>query len=117
MLRTPICTLLGIEHPIVLGGMGGGTSPELVAAVSAAGGLGVLGATSLSAARITEDAAAIRGQTDRPFGLNFLLAFVEEDRFAAALAAQPAILSFAWPWPEQDLTRYFARAHEAGALV
>ena len=45
MLRTRICELLGIEHPIVLGGMGTGTSPQLVAAVSAAGGVGVLGAT------------------------------------------------------------------------
>src|SRR5436853_1041298 len=97
MIQTPLCALLGIRHPIVLGGMGGGTSPELVAAVSAAGGLGVLGATALPPARIAEDAAAVRERTDRPFGLNFLLAFVEEDRFAAALATRPAVLSFAWP--------------------
>ena len=45
MLRTRICELFGIEHPIVLGGMGSATSPRLVAAVSNAGGLGVLGAT------------------------------------------------------------------------
>jgi NAD(P)H-dependent flavin oxidoreductase YrpB (nitropropane dioxygenase family) len=45
MLRTRICELLGIEHPIVLGGMGSATSPELVAAVCAAGAFGVLGAT------------------------------------------------------------------------
>ena len=37
MLRTRVCELLGIEHPIVMGGMGTGTSPELVAAVSSAG--------------------------------------------------------------------------------
>jgi NAD(P)H-dependent flavin oxidoreductase YrpB (nitropropane dioxygenase family) len=37
VLRTRVCQLLGIEHPVVMGGMGTGTSPELVAAVSSAG--------------------------------------------------------------------------------
>jgi NAD(P)H-dependent flavin oxidoreductase YrpB (nitropropane dioxygenase family) len=106
-----------VDHPVVLGGMGTGTSPHLTGTVSAAGGLGILGATHLVAPRITAAAEAIRRQTDRPFGLNCLLAFVEEDRFAAALAARPAVMSFAWPRPEQDLAAYFARAHEVGALV
>jgi NAD(P)H-dependent flavin oxidoreductase YrpB (nitropropane dioxygenase family) len=108
---------MGIELPVALGGMGTGTSPELVAAVSGAGGLGILGATHLPPARIAASAAAIRALTNRPFGLNFLLAFIEEDRFAAALEQRPGVLSFAWPWPEQDLAAYFARAHEVGALV
>ena len=43
MIRTAVCDLLGIEHPIALGGMGSATSPALVAAVSRAGGLGALG--------------------------------------------------------------------------
>jgi NAD(P)H-dependent flavin oxidoreductase YrpB (nitropropane dioxygenase family) len=42
MIRTPICSLLDIEHPIALGGMGSATSPPLAAAVSQAGGLGAL---------------------------------------------------------------------------
>ncbi len=117
MLATRFTALVGVEHPVVLGGMGTGTSPALVAAVSAAGGLGILGATHLAPQRLADDVAAIRAATDRPFGLNFLLAFVEEERFAAALALRPAVLSFAWPWPEQDLAAYFARAHECGALV
>ena len=49
MLRTRLTERLGIEHPIVLGGMGSGTSVELVAAVSQAGGLGILGCSSQSA--------------------------------------------------------------------
>ena len=117
MFATRFTALVGVEHPVVLGGMGTGTSPALVAAVSAAGGLGVLGATHLSPKRLTDDVEAIRAATDRPFGVNFLLAFVDEERFATALALRPAVLSFAWPWPEQDLASYFARAHEAGALV
>ena len=40
MIRTTICDLLDVEHPIALGGMGSATSPALVAAVSRAGGLG-----------------------------------------------------------------------------
>ncbi len=104
MLSTRFTELVGVEHPVVLGGMGVGTSAPLVSAVSAAGGLGVLGCTHLPPARIAADVAAIRAATDRPFGLNFLLAFVEEDRFAAGLAARPAVLSFAWPRLEQDLT-------------
>jgi NAD(P)H-dependent flavin oxidoreductase YrpB (nitropropane dioxygenase family) len=102
---------------VVLGGMGTGTASGLVAAVSAAGGLGVLGASHLPPATIDAEVGAIRERTDRPFGLNFLLAFVEEDRFAAALDLRPAVLSFAWPRPEQDLRAYYARAHDAGALV
>jgi NAD(P)H-dependent flavin oxidoreductase YrpB (nitropropane dioxygenase family) len=117
MLITRFTTLARVEHPVVLGGMGTGTSADLVAAVSGAGGLGVLGATNLPPARIAAEVAAIRERTDRPFGLNFLLAFVEEDRLAAALSARPAVMSFAWPYPEQDLGAYFRRSHDAGALV
>jgi NAD(P)H-dependent flavin oxidoreductase YrpB (nitropropane dioxygenase family) len=117
MITTRFTRLLGVAHPVVLGGMGTGTSPDLVAAVSAAGGLGILGATHLAPGRLTDDVAAIRAQTDRPIGLNFLLAFVDEERFATALALRPAVLSFAWPYPEQDLAGYFARAHAVGARV
>src|SRR4051812_24166054 len=76
MLTTRITTLLGIEQPVVLGGMGTGTSAALVAAVSAAGGLGILGATHLPPAQLASEVEAIRAHTDRPFGLNYLLAFV-----------------------------------------
>jgi NAD(P)H-dependent flavin oxidoreductase YrpB (nitropropane dioxygenase family) len=72
MIRTPICDLLDIEHPIALGGMGSATSPALVAAVSRAGGLGALGCHYLTPDQIQERAAAIRQETKKPFGLNFL---------------------------------------------
>ena len=117
MLRTRATELLGIEHPVVLGGMASATSPELVAAVSGAGGLGVLGATRQSPDALARDVAEIRRRTDRPFGLNVLLFLADEERFAGLLAARPRVLSFAWAWPEQDLATYFARSHEVGALV
>ena len=47
MIKTRLTELLGIRHPIVLGGMSGATTAELVAAVSGAGGLGTLGVTSM----------------------------------------------------------------------
>ena len=117
MLRTSVTELLGIEHPIVLGGMGSGTSPELVAAVSEVGGLGILGASGLAPDAVARQTEEIRARTDRPFGLNQLLFLVDEARFAAMLAARPRVMSFAWPWPEQDLAEYFERSHEVGAQV
>ena len=117
MLRTRITELLGIEHPIVLGGMGTGTSPALVAAVSEAGGLGVLGATRQAADVLSRGVEEIRERTDRPFGLNLLLFLGSDEQFDVLLAARPRVLSFAWAWPHQDLAAYFARAHAAGSLV
>src|SRR5829696_2915275 len=107
MLRTRVTELLGIEHPVVLGGMGSGTSPELVAAVSEAGGLGILGATRQRPDALARDVAEIRRRTEHPFGLNLLLFLADEESFDALLGARPRVLSFAWPWPEQDLASYF----------
>ena len=84
MIHTPVCDLLGITHPIVLGGMATGTSVPLVAAVSNTGGLGILGVTGQSAAEIGEQIAAIRAATAKPFGVNFLLFLTNEANFAAA---------------------------------
>lgn len=117
MLRTRICALLGIEHPIVLGGMGTGTSPELVTAVSTAGGLGVLGATRQNPEELARDAAAIRAATTRPFGLNLLLFMERPGQYDAFLAARPKVISTAWAALEQDLGGYVARAHAVGALA
>ena len=108
---------MGIEHPVVLGGMGSGTAYELVAAVSEAGGFGILGATNLSPEQQRAEVDAIRRQTNRPFGLNHLLCFLAEDRYAASLEARPKVISTAWAWSDQDLRSLFDRAHDAGALV
>jgi nitronate monooxygenase len=63
--------LLGIEHPIIQGPMGGGPStPELVAAVSNAGGLGSLGAAYQTPEQITDAIRRIRALTSRPFNVN-----------------------------------------------
>ena len=117
MIRTPVCDLLDIEHPIALGGMGSATSPELVAAVSKAGGLGALGCHYLTPQQIEERSGAIRRETNKPFGLNFLVFDTREDSFAAALKLRPSVMQFAWAKPEQELKAYFDRAHEAGCKI
>jgi len=62
---------LGIEHPVILAPMGGGPgTPELVAAVCNAGGLGSLGAAYLTPDQITDAVRKIRALTDRPFNIN-----------------------------------------------
>lgn len=81
VLRTSLCDMLGIEYPIVLAGMGpvaGGiagpvaTAP-LVAAVSNAGGLGVLGGAGFSPEKLREEINKVRSMTNKPFGVDLLL--------------------------------------------
>jgi len=114
VVRTRLCDLLGIDHPIIQAGMGiVHPAHALVAAVSNAGGLGSLGATGRSPSELREQIALIRERTSRPFAVNFLVSALNEDTFAAALEARPAVISFALGDPG-DLVR---RAHAAGALV
>jgi len=117
MIHTRICDLLGIRHPIVLGGMGTATTAPLVAAVSNAGGFGTLGTSAFNAATLESEIASIRERTDKPFGINHLLFQIQEDMFAVTLRAQPTVAAFAWARKDQDLRTYFQRAHDAGAKV
>jgi len=73
VLRTRLCDILDIEYPIILAGMGGVATAELVAAVSEAGGLGVVGAASMPADEIERQVRRIRDLTSKPFGVDVLL--------------------------------------------
>jgi enoyl-[acyl-carrier protein] reductase II len=73
-LRTPICDLLGIEHPVLLAGMGGVAYAELCAAVSEAGGFGSLGMAGVSPSRIRDQMRRVKDLTDKPFGVDLLTA-------------------------------------------
>ena len=76
VLRTELCDILGIEYPIMLAGMGVwgmGTPPELVAAVSEAGGCGVPGGSALSPEEVRRRIQRVRQMTDKPFGVDLLL--------------------------------------------
>jgi len=117
MIHTCICDLLGIVHPIILGGMGTATTAPLVAAVSNAGGFGTLGTSAFNAATLDTEIASIHERTEKPFGINHLLFQIQEDMFAVTLRARPTVVAFAWARKDQDLRDYFQRAHDAGAKV
>jgi len=73
MLHTPVCDLFGIRYPIVLAGMGGVSLHTLVAAVSNAGGLGVIGAATLDAEGLRREIRLTRELTDKPFAVDLLM--------------------------------------------
>ena len=73
MIRTALCDLLGISHPIIQGGMAWVATWELAAAVSNAGGLGVIGAGNAPPAWVSAQIDALRRATDRPYGVNIPL--------------------------------------------
>lgn len=105
MLRTRICELFGIEFPIVLAGMGEASTPQLAAAVSNAGGLGVLGAAACSPKRLRRWIREVRTLTDRPFGVDTLLpASVRQGGSGGAARSGPR--------PQDLLPEYKAIAHE-----
>ncbi len=71
-LHTPICDLFGIEYPIFLAGMGGVSASRLTAAVSNAGGLGILGGATMDAALMREEIRMTKDLTDKPFAVDLL---------------------------------------------
>src|SRR5438309_490597 len=73
-LHTPLCDLLGIRYPIIQAPMAGGfTTPELVAAATNAGGLGMLAGMGVPPSKLRDQLHAIRSLTGGPFGVNFLI--------------------------------------------
>jgi len=84
-MKTRITELLGIEHPILLSGMSWISTPPLVAAVSNAGGLGILATGVLSAPEVREYVARARELTRKPFGANVSLYFPGAEKNAAIL--------------------------------
>jgi enoyl-[acyl-carrier protein] reductase II len=113
LLRTPLCDRVGIDAPVIQAGMSVFTSPELVTAVSNAGGLGSLGAWQRPADQLEAALAAIRDGTDRPFAVNHVVPDVDDAGFALTLKASPAVISFALDDPGE----FVNRAHDAGSLV
>src|SRR5215831_14939829 len=113
-MRTDFCDLLGIEHPIVAAPMGPDlTGPEFVAAVSNAGGLGILQAQFCPPPVFREEIYRVRALAAKPFGVNLLLHFPVEDQVAVCLEERVPVLSLFWG----DPTPYVERAHAAGTKV
>src|SRR5580658_10452217 len=109
IVQTPVCELLGIEQPIVLAAMV--AIPELAAAVSNAGGLGMVTLTWSDPAGdgVCETAA----RTDRPFCGNLVLTSDQPRRLGAALEAGLRIVSLFLG----DPASYIEPVHDAGGLV
>jgi NAD(P)H-dependent flavin oxidoreductase YrpB (nitropropane dioxygenase family) len=113
-MKTDLCRVLGIEHPIIAAPMGPDlTGPDLVAAVSGAGGLGILQAQLCPPPLFRQEIRRVRALTDRPFGVNLILHFPVEDHVAVCLEERVPVLSFFWG----DPAPYVGRAHAVGVKV
>ncbi len=110
-LRTALCDVLGIELPIVQAPIA--SSPELAAAVSNAGGFGMLQGSWLSPKRLRETVRATRELTDRPFGVNLALEWPQEERLDAVLEEGVPAVSLFWG----DPSPLAGRVHDAGATL
>ncbi|MGH9603858.1 MAG: NAD(P)H-dependent flavin oxidoreductase [Terriglobales bacterium] len=111
--QAQLCDLLGIRLPIIQAPIGSASCPELAATVSNAGGLGTL---ALSWRRTEEIAALLeqtRRLTPRPFAVNLVLEWPQEERLEICLAGGVRIFSFFWG----DPTSLIRRVHDAGAIA
>jgi enoyl-[acyl-carrier protein] reductase II len=115
-IRTPLCDMLGIEHPIMLAGMGGVSYAELAAAVSNAGGFGTLGMAGRSHAEIADEIKKTRDLTDKPFGVDLLAAVPESLERTADLIIEGGAKAFisGLGVPPPHLVKKF---HDAGLKV
>lgn len=114
MVTTPLCDALGIEVPIWNAGMGGGLAgPELAAALSNAGGLGVLGMGGLPTPAIRESIRQVRALTDRPFGVNLIMPLMDEEAVACCLDERVSVLVLFWG----DPSPYMEDAHRVGTKL
>ncbi|CAN7519616.1 nitronate monooxygenase family protein [Phenylobacterium sp. LjRoot164] len=93
-LHTPLCDLLGVKHPIMLAGMGGVSYAELVAAVSNAGGYGVLGMAGRTPDFIRDEMRKVKSLTDKPFGVDLLAASPESLTASVEIIIEEGASSF-----------------------
>jgi nitronate monooxygenase len=116
-VKTPLTERLGCHYPIISAGMGGPARAELAAAVSAAGGFGLLGMVREPAALIEREIAAVRARTHRPFGVNLIPAATDpkllDEELEVCFAAKVPAMCFFWT----VMPGVVARAKEAGCLV
>ena len=114
-LHTPICDLFGIEYPIFSAGMGGIVSPagpELAAAVSKAGGLGVIGGAFVPPEEIRKWVLQIREETDKPFGVDTLIPF----SVTQGNLSNPIKLDINIPQEHEVFLEQFADKYDLGDL-
>lgn len=87
-MKTCVCDLLGIEYPVIQGGMAWVATHELASAVSNAGGLGIIGAGAAPAEWVRDQIRQAASETDKPFGVNLMLMNPEADAIAQVIAEE-----------------------------
>ncbi|MCQ2500274.1 MAG: enoyl-[acyl-carrier-protein] reductase FabK [Lachnospiraceae bacterium] len=87
-MKTELTTLLGIEYPIIQGGMAWVAEHRLAAAVSEAGGLGLIGAANAPAEWVRDEIRKAKELTDKPFGVNIMLMSPYADEVAKVVAEE-----------------------------
>ena len=110
MLRTPLCRTLGVEHPIFSAGIGAAAGAELAAAVSNAGGLGVLGTAGLPAKFVRQQIARLRELSSQPFGVNLVLPLLRRGGVEVCMDEKVPVLVLFWG----DVKSIIADAHRQG---
>jgi NAD(P)H-dependent flavin oxidoreductase YrpB (nitropropane dioxygenase family) len=111
-LQTPFCRGLGLTAPVVQAPVGSAATPELAAAVSNAGGLGMLALSWTDPGSVRERVRAARALTDRPFGVNLVLEWPQHERVRACAEESVAVVSTFWGDPRP----YVDAIHAGGAL-
>jgi NAD(P)H-dependent flavin oxidoreductase YrpB (nitropropane dioxygenase family) len=113
-LRTRLTQLFGVRYPIVQTGMGWVATPQLAAATSAAGGLGILAAATMSLDELRRAVKEVRERTDAPFGVNMRADQADvTERVDLLIRESVRVASFAMA-PKQDLIK---RLQDGGVLV
>lgn len=109
-----ICELFGIRYPIIQGGMVWCSGWRLAAAVSNAGGLGLLGAGSMHPETLAEHIHKMKNATDRPWGVNIPLMYPEIDRLTDLIIRERVGIVFTSAGSPK---KYTPRLHDAGIKV
>ncbi|MBN1572078.1 MAG: nitronate monooxygenase [Deltaproteobacteria bacterium] len=114
MFKTELCDLLGIEYPIIQGGMVWICYHELCSAVSEAGGLGILAAGGMTVEELKKEIELVKGLTKKPFGVNIPLMRPDaEDLIDAVIAGGANVISTSAGSPK----RFTGKIHDAGLKV
>lgn len=112
-MQTSVTRILGTEQPIIQAPIGGLSNPRLAAAVSNAGGLGMIAMTWAEPDEIRESVRATQALTTQPFGINLIIEERQDERLAVVLESGVKIVSFFWG----DPVPYLSAVHDAGALA
>ena len=95
-MRTAVCELLGIEIPIIQAPMGGAVGPQVVAAVSSAGGPGTIPLWGKDIDTVRDRIREIKSLSSKPFAANLNLGFPHEERLEVCLQMRVPVISFFW---------------------